>query len=297
MSQREQKTWLITGASTGFGQAFAAEALKRGDRVAGTLRRRDQFAAFEALGPDQALPILMDVTDPDSVRAGVAEAIEKLGRLDVLVNNAGYGVVGGIEEATQDQTRQQMEVNYFGALEVMRAALPTLRAQRSGCIVNVSSVGGVAAYAGFGIYNASKFALEAVSEALSKELEPLGVRVVIVEPGAFRTDWAGRSMDETAPIDDYAETARQTVRWARQDLDGKQQGDPAKAAVLLADTVDLGDPPLRLVMGGDAVDGIRAKLQPQLEELAAGEARARSLDFDDVSDIPTPIGDLQRSAG
>jgi NAD(P)-dependent dehydrogenase (short-subunit alcohol dehydrogenase family) len=296
MSTDTPKTWFITGVSTGFGRAFAVEALERGDTVAGTLRDEDQIAAFEALAPGRAFAFRMDVTDAASVRRAVADAETALGRIDVLVNNAGYGVVGGIEEIDQDQTRRQMEVNFFGALEVTRAALPAMRARRAGHIVNVSSVGGVAAYAGFGIYNASKFALEAISEALSKEVGALGIAVTIVEPGAFRTDWAGRSMDQGTAMDDYADTAGQTVAWARGALDGNQQGDPAKAAALLADVVAMDAPPLRLPMGGDAVDGIRAKLEAQLAELAQWEEKARGLDFDGLDDAPTPIGDLEGRA-
>ena len=279
MTDHRPRNWLITGVSTGFGRAFAREALSRGDRVAGTLRRVDQIAAFEALAPGRAFGFLADVTDGDAVAAAVDGAVAAMGGIDVLVNNAGYGHLGGIEEATDAEARRQMDVNLFGLLEVTRRVLPHMRAARRGHVFNISSVGGVVAFPGVGIYNASKFAVEAVGKALASEVAPHGIKVTNIEPGAFRTDWAGRSARVSDGLDAYAETAGARASSITGDLDGTQPGDPARAAILLADVALSDDAPLRLPFGEDAVDAIRAKLTAQLAELDAWEARARDLEF------------------
>lgn len=214
------------------------------------------------------------------MRRVAGEVIDALGHVDVVVNNAGYGAVGALEEVSEEEIRRQFEVNVFGALWVMRAFLPSMRARRAGHIVNVSSQGGVVATPGVGIYNASKFALEGLSEALVKEAGPLGIQVTLLEPGPFRTDWAGRSMAFPTPIAEYGATAGARVQFLRNEADGKQAGDPKRAAALLLELIDLPRPPLRVPMGNTAVDVIRTKLLSQLAEVAEWESRARTLDFD-----------------
>jgi NAD(P)-dependent dehydrogenase (short-subunit alcohol dehydrogenase family) len=274
------RTWLITGVSTGFGRALAEAALARGDRVAGTLRQAGQLDGFRALAPDRSVAVSMDITDGEAVERGVGEAIRALGHVDVLVNNAGYGVQGAVEELGDDATRAQFEANVFGALAVTRAVLPHMRARRSGHIVQVSSMAALRPRPGLGVYAASKAALESISEALAQEVAPLGIRVLIVEPGAFRTDWAGRSMVHAAPIDDYDETVRPTrERLAR--LNGIQVGDPALAAGAIIAALESDEPPLRLALGGDAVDLVRDALRGRAADVDAWEATSRSTDFRD----------------
>lgn len=273
------KRWFITGVSTGFGRALAVAALQRGDHVAGTLRRREQLAEFEALAPGRALAFEADVTREGEVQRAVSGAIAALGHVDVLVNNAGYGALGAVEELSEEQIQRQLEVNFQGALRVTRAFLPHLRERRAGRILQISSVAGQVGTPGLGIYNASKWALEGFSEALNGEVKGLGIRVVIIEPGAFRTDWAGRSMDHGAPIEDYAATAGY-VRKALGQFNGKQPGDPDKAARLMLELADMDDPPLRVAFGADAFNTIKKKLDTQLAELLAWEAKSTSLAFD-----------------
>jgi NAD(P)-dependent dehydrogenase (short-subunit alcohol dehydrogenase family) len=275
----QPRIWFITGVSTGFGLELAKAALGQGDIVAGTVRRTEDAPVFEGLAPDRAHAFQFDVTQTHAAPAIAAQVVEKFGHADVIVNNAGFGLVGAVEELSDDDIRYQMDVNFFGALAVMRAFLPHLRARRAGRILNLSSIAGVAANPGLGLYNASKFALEGVSEALAKELAPLGVKVTIIEPGPFRTEFAGRSLRTAAPIADYEATAGAIRRYFEQ-ANGKQVGDPVKAAHAMLKLVELENPPLRLVMGNPAVNGIRNKLQGQLAELAENEAWSRSLDYE-----------------
>ena len=252
--------WLITGVSSGFGQALAEAVLAKGDKVAGTLRAEPARAEFDQRAPGRSFGILLDVTDETSVRRGVEEAETKTGGIDVLVNNAGYGFEGAIEEASLAQVRAQFEVNVFGAVSVIQAALPHMRRRRAGHIVNITSMGGLAAFPGVGIYNGSKFALEGISEALAKEVGPLGIKVTIVEPGSFRTDWAGRSMVHAErSIADYEDTAG-TFRRALAMRNGRQSGDPRKAAQAIILAVESEQPPLRLLLGPDALRLVGEKL-------------------------------------
>ncbi len=252
--------WLITGTSSGFGRALAAAALARGDKVAGTLRNQAAIASFEKLAPGRAFGILLDVTDEAKVRAGVAEAEQKTGGIDVLVNNAGYGFEGAIEEASLAQVRAQFDVNVFGAVAMIQAILPHMRKRRNGHIINISSIGGLTGLPGVGVYNGSKFALEGISEALAKEVKPLGIKVTIVEPGAFRTDWAGRSLVRVEKtIDDYESTAGE-FRRALAKRNGHQQGDPRKAAAAIILAVEAEHPPLHLLLGPDALQAAGEKL-------------------------------------
>jgi len=261
------KVWLITGSSTGFGRSLTEAVLKHGYRVIATARKPEQLSDLIEQYPDTAKAVRLDVTNPQEVRDAVKAALEAFGRIDVLVNNAGYGAVGAIEEVSDEAIRRQFETNVFGALNLTRAVLPTLRQQRSGHILNLSSVGGFVSFGATGVYCATKFALEAVSEALAKEVASLGIKVTIIEPGAYRTDFNCRSL--MAPedlIEDYAPVSGAFLQWLEQ-MDGKQPGDPAKAAEAMIQVVESDNPPLRLALGADAVGAIAEKLQSVKEEL------------------------------
>jgi NAD(P)-dependent dehydrogenase (short-subunit alcohol dehydrogenase family) len=274
------RTWFITGASRGLGRSFAQAALVAGDRVAATARDTSSLDELAAEHGDALLAVELDVTDHDACFAAVEAAHRHFGRLDVVVNNAGYGMAGAVEELTEQQARRQIEVNLFGALWVTQAALPILRAQRSGWIVQVSSIGGLAAFPLTGIYHASKWALEGFSETLRQEIEPFGVRVLMVEPSGFRTDWAGSSMDRTEPIAAYDEietiSARRTAQ--REENNGKQPGNPDLAAQALLGTLERSDPPFRLLLGNVAYDVAIDRYESRLKEFRAGEQTARGAD-------------------
>ncbi|WP_322760067.1 oxidoreductase [Frankia sp. Cr2] len=281
------KRWLITGVSTGLGRCLAQAALARGDTVVGTVRRDTQRDEFEKLHPGNALAEILDVTSSeDAVAAVVRSAIERAGHLDIVVNNAGYGLIGAVEEISDAEARHQLETNFFGPLKVIRAVLPHLRSRHGGHIVNVSSVAGFTGSAGCGLYNASKFALEGLSEGLRAELAPLGIAVTIVEPGAFRTEWAGRSLVQgTALIADYALALK--VRRGLAGSDGVQPGDPVKAAAAVVDLVDSERPPLRLVLGKDGVAAVERKLASVRTELEACRDLALSATFEPPAAMPT----------
>jgi NAD(P)-dependent dehydrogenase (short-subunit alcohol dehydrogenase family) len=274
------RTWFITGASRGFGRSFAHAALAAGDRVAATARDTSSLDDLVAEHGDALLPIELDVTDRDAAFGAVRHAHDRFGRLDVVVNNAGYGVSGAIEELSEEQARRQIEVNLFGALWVTQAALPIMRAQGSGWIVQVSSIGGLAAFPLTGIYHASKWALEGFSETLRQEVEPFGIKVLMVEPSAFRTDWAGSSMDRAEPIDAYQEIDQIVQRRASQqeENNGSQPGNPDLAAQALLDTLNRDDPPFRLLLGNVAYDVATDRYESRLKEFRAGEQVARAAD-------------------
>jgi NAD(P)-dependent dehydrogenase (short-subunit alcohol dehydrogenase family) len=274
------RTWLITGASRGFGRSFAQAALAAGDRVGATARDTSSLKDLVAEHGDAVLPVELDVTDRGAVFAAVRNVHDHFGRLDVVVNNAGYGVSGAIEELSEEQARRQLEVNVFGALWVTQAALPILREQRSGWIVQVSSIGGLAAFPLTGIYHASKWALEGFSETLRQEVEPFGIRVLMVEPSGFRTDWAGSSMDRAEPIDAYQQIDQIAQRRAfqQEDNNGSQPGNPDLAAQALLDTLHRDDPPFRLLLGNVAYDVAVDRYETRLTEFRAGEQVARAAD-------------------
>lgn len=273
------KTWLITGASSGLGRALAVAAIERGDRVYGTVRRAEDAQSFTELADNRARPVLLDVTDERAVRQVVREVEADCGGIDILVNNAGYGLVAGVEEASLAEARAQFEVNVFGALAMMQAVLPFMRARRSGQIVNITSVSGLVGWPSLGIYSGSKFALEGISETLALELAPLGVRLTMIEPGGFRTDFASRSrVRSQQQIADY-ETTVGACRRILSEHAGHERGDPHRAAKAILHALNSAVPPLRLLLGADAIEYATSKLNHQLDEIAQWQAVSAATDF------------------
>ncbi|MFC4908279.1 oxidoreductase [Actinomadura gamaensis] len=280
MTSETTKTWLITGCSSGLGRALAEHALERGDRVAVTARNREAVEEFATRYGDRALPLELDVTDPGSVTAAVRACEEGFGRVDVLVNNAGYGYLAAVEEGEDAEIRALFDTNVHGVVAMLKAVLPGMRARRSGRIVNVSSFGGLAAFAATGYYHATKFALEGLSESLAAEVAPLGIAVTIVEPGGLRTRWAGSSMRRSpVRMDDYEQTAGKR-RDSTLAVSGRQPGDPVRAAAAIATVVDADAPPLRLLLGSDALAGARNRLDRLRTEIDANEPLTRSADLE-----------------
>lgn len=266
-ANREPRTWLITGCSTGFGRALAEAVLENGDRLIATARKPEQLQDLVAQYGQQVRTLALDVTDLGSIRSAVSQAKDAFGCIDVLVNNAGYGTLGAIEEVSDEAIQRQYDTNVFGTLHMMRAVLPIMRQQHSGHILNLSSVGGMVSFPVAGIYCSTKFAVEGLSEALAKEVEPLGIKVTIVEPGAFRTDFNGRSLSvPEEKISDYSEITGKFMEWSQQ-MDGNQPGDPVKAAKAMIKAVESDSPPLRLTLGEDAVNAIEQKLESVKSEL------------------------------
>ncbi|MDQ7807794.1 oxidoreductase [Amycolatopsis sp. A133] len=279
MTNTDGRVWLITGCSAGFGREIALAALAAGDRVLATARRPETLTDLRDRGGDRIRTAALDVTDAGQIDAAVKTALDEFGRIDVVVNNAGNGSVGAVEELTMAELRALMDVMFFGAVAVTKAVLPHLRAQGSGTIVQLSSMGGQLSMPGFGAYCAAKFALEGISEALAAEVAPFGVRVLIVEPGAFRTEFGGGRMHRSRTIDAYAVSTAGT-RDAVENMDGTQPGDPAKAAAAIVRAAGRDDAPLRLALGADAVEAIRAHHEALAADLAAWEevSRATALD-------------------
>jgi NAD(P)-dependent dehydrogenase (short-subunit alcohol dehydrogenase family) len=273
------RTFFITGVSSGLGHAFAAGALAAGHRVVGTVRREADREAFATLAPGRAHPLLLDVTDFQAIPPAVAEAERLAGPIDVLVNNAGYGQEGVLEESSIDDLERQFAANVFGPVALMKAVLPGMRQRRRGRIVNVTSMGGFITMPGIAFYCGSKFALEGVSEALGKEVASFGVKVTALAPGQFRTDWAGRSMERAArSISDY-DAVMDPIRAARQAKSGNQPGDPAKAAEALLALVEAENPPTRLFLGEDALALVEQKLDAMRTEMSTWDALSRSTGF------------------
>ncbi len=271
MAHTTPRTWLITGCSTGFGKILAQAALDRGDNVVATARRPETLADLKPAADGKLQVARLDVTRPGEAAAAAELAEQRFGRLDILVNNAGYGFVGAIEEGEPEEYRPMFETNVFGLIETTRAALPALRRSRGGRIVNLSSIAGIAGRAGFGYYNASKFAVEGLSEALAQEVAPFGVKVIIVEPGPFRTEFLGRSINAARnEMPAYAETSGVTRRYAAEN-DGLQGGDPHKAIAVILKAIDSDAPPLHLVLGDEAYPRVRAKLKAFEADLDAWE--------------------------
>ena len=273
-SDTQGRVWLITGCSTGFGRELVLAALDAGDRVMATARRPETLAELAELGDGRVSTAALDVTDPASVEAAVEQTIAVHGRIDVLVNNAGSMVLGAIEEVTMDDLREQLEIVFFGAVEVTKAVVPLMRRQGSGMIVQMSSLGGVKTYPGYGAYHAAKYALEGLSEALATELAPLGVQVMIVEPGAFRTEF-NRNKRSVAEIEAYKDSSGAT-RVATRGLLDAEPNDPVKGAAAILKAMNSDSPPLHLLLGSDAVDGLREHHESFLAEVAAWETLSRS---------------------
>lgn len=273
------KTFLITGVSSGLGRAFAEGAIAAGHRVIGTVRQTSDAETFAGLAPGRSYPLVLDATDFDAIPAAVTAAEQQVGPIDVLVNNAGYGHEGVLEESSMDDLQRQFAANVFGPVAMVKAVLPGMRERRSGHIVNVTSMGGFITMPGITFYCGSKFALEGISEALGKEVAGFGIRVTALAPGQFRTDWAGRSMKRTPrSIADY-DAVMDPLRSGRQAKSGNQPGDPAKAAQVLLALVDSGHPPVRLFLGDDALGLVEQKLIAMKAEITAWDALSRSTNF------------------
>ncbi len=275
----EKKVWLVTGCSTGFGAELVKEISKRGDRVIGTVRKESQVAELEAHNPELITCVVLDVQNQNQIDACSKMIEEKFGRLDVLINNAGYGSLGPVEEVPEEEMIRQFDVNVYGAVRMIKMALPFMRTQRSGHIQNVTSIAGLNGFPGMGIYNASKFALEGIGESLAGDVRHLGIKVTNVAPGPFRTDWGGRSATYVEPkIEDYRESAHQRMENIASES-GKQIGDPNKAALAMIALVDLENPPVHLVLGGPAYSIQRKKIERWTEELDQFEKLGRETDF------------------
>ena len=273
------KVWLVTGASTGFGRELVEYLLARGERVVATARKVDALVELGTRYPERALVAAMDVTDQKQVEVAIGAAVLWFGRIDVLVNNAGYGMVGAVEESAEEEFRPMFETNVFGLIRVTQAVLPQMRAQGSGHIVNLSSIGRLVATPGFGLYNATKFAVEGLSEALAAEVKPLGITVTIVEPGPFRTKFLGKAGGEAAhKIPEYEQTAGK-MRTYYTEQDGKQPGDPQKAAEAIVRAVEAEHPPLHLLLGGSTVARVKGKVDALLKDVAEWETVTVGADY------------------
>lgn len=270
--------FLITGVSSGFGRAFSLAALAAGHTVIGTVRNESARKDFEDLDIGRAIAVVLDVTDFSAIDAKVAEITGKVGPIDVLVNNAGYGHEGTLEESPLEEMRRQFDVNVFGAVAMIKAVLPSMRERRSGHIINITSMGGFITMPGIAYYCGSKFALEGISETLAKEVAGFGVKVTAVAPGSFRTDWAGRSMVRSPrQIQDY-DALFDPIRGARQEKSGKQLGDPAKAAEILLKIANAPDAPVHLLLGSDAVALVQNKIAAMSDEMKSWESVSASTD-------------------
>ena len=277
---KKVKTFLITGVSSGLGRAFAKGALEAGHTVIGTVRTDEAAAAFTILAQGSAHAILLDVTNFDAVPEAIAKSAREVGPIDVLVNNAGYGHEGVLEESSLADLQRQFDANVFGAVAMMKAVLPEMRKRRSGHIINVTSMAGFIALPGITYYCGSKFALEGISEALGKEVKHLGISVTALAPGQFRTDWAGRSMVRASRTIAEYDTVMDPIRAARQAKSGNQPGDPARAAQALLKIVAAENPPARLYLGSDALKLVEEKIEMMKAEIAAWERLSRSTSFE-----------------
>jgi NAD(P)-dependent dehydrogenase (short-subunit alcohol dehydrogenase family) len=280
-SSSESPVWFITGCSTGFGREIALAVLARGWLAVITARDPGSVADLASSNPENALALKLDVTSSEAVSEAIAEAKAKFGRIDVLVNNAGYGYLSAVEEGEDNEVRAMFEVNFFGAVTAIKAVLPVMREQGAGHIVNITSVGGLVGNPGSGYYAATKFALEGLGEALARETAELGIKVTTVEPGPFRTDWAGRSLKQTSKtLDAYASIAGRR----RADVaanSGRQPGDPVRAALAIIAAVEAESPPSNLVLGRQGLGVVRKKLGRLINDLDTWEATTVGADFPD----------------
>jgi NAD(P)-dependent dehydrogenase (short-subunit alcohol dehydrogenase family) len=274
-----KKVWLITGCSTGFGRELAKLVLKLGHQVGVASRNTKDVADIVKAYPQTALALQLDVTKTEEIKASVASLNNKFGRIDVLVNNAGIGYFGAIEESEEQEVRRMFEINFFGLANVTNTVLPIMRAKRSGHILNISSIGGLVAFPALGFYNATKFAVDGYSESLSKEVAHLGIKVTVIAPSGFRTDWAGRSANNSKIIiADYAPSAGANKDFIRG-YSGNQPGDPARAAKAIVKVVETENPPLRLLLGAAALKGARAKLEVLKKDFDVWEETTVGADF------------------
>jgi NAD(P)-dependent dehydrogenase (short-subunit alcohol dehydrogenase family) len=281
MTQSGQRVWLVTGVSSGFGRELARAALGRGHTVVGTVRQESQRAEFEALAPGRAHARVLDVTQAEAIPRVVGEVIERFGHVDVLVNNAGYGLFGAVEELDDAESRRVFETNFFGTLSMVRAVLPHFRSRKAGHIVNFSSIAGLMGIAGVGLYCASKFAVTGLSESLARELEPFGIRVTVVEPGGFRTNFSGGSLNLAKKLmTEYDGTPAAMPRGMREHYFGTEPGDPAKAAAAVVAVVESPKPPVHLLLGPDALNYVRHKLAAFNEDMTAWESVSSSTNYD-----------------
>lgn len=275
----EKRIWLITGCSTGFGRELAKVVADKGEMVLGTLRKEEQVKAFEAINPALVRGVVLDVQNQKSIDKVNQLIHDSYGRLDVLVNNAGYGTLGPIEETSDEETLRQFDVNVFGAVRMIKLALPYMRAQRSGHILNITSIAGLNGFPGVGIYNGSKFALEGIGEALAAETSHLGIKVTNVEPGPFRTDWAGRSATyNESSIADYKDSAAKNMDTIK-DASGNQVGDPVKAVKAMYELTKLENPPVHLPLGGPAYKRVGIKLEEFKAEVDKFEYLGKPTDY------------------
>ena len=266
MTKENSKVWFITGASSGFEKAMTQYAVSQGHRVVATARRQEKLESLAKTAPEQIFPISMDVTKREEVKRAVKKAIDKYHSIDILINNAGYGIVGALEETPEAAFRNQMETNFFGAITVTQEVLPQLRKQKNGAIVNMSSMGGNMSFGGFSAYSASKFALEGASEALAQEVAPFGITTMIVEPGAFRTEFAGSALKHMPKIEAYDEIVGGTRDFAKK-MDGTQEGDPLKAAKAIYIALQADKPTLRLQLGEDAINAVKEHAEVLIKKL------------------------------
>lgn len=283
-------TWFITGASSGFGRALAESALERGHRAVVGARRLSVLEELASKHPDRTLAVQLDVTDPLQRERAVAEALHRFRRIDVLANIAGRGSLGAAEEFTLEQLREQMEVNFFAAVEMTRAVLPAMRRQKSGHVLQLTSIGGLAAYQGFAAYCASKFALEGWSEALREEVKPFGIDLTIIEPGSFRTEFAGdNNMRPGHRLEEYRAVI-DPVEAYLYGSDGRQPGDPRKAAEVMIAAVEIANPPLHLLLGSDAIALWEKKQSALTADLAGWRRLGEQTAFEGLS--PNPVGEI-----
>lgn len=279
MKNTGSKIFLITGVSSGFGRAFAQAAVAVGHTVVGTIRNEANRVDFEAIGPGRSIAVNLDVTDFAAIQPAIAKIEREVGPIDVLVNNAGYGQEGTLEESPLEDMRRQFDVNVFGAVAMIKAVLPQMRRRRAGHIINITSMGGFITMPGIAYYCGSKFALEGISEVLAKEVAGFGIHVTAIAPGSFRTDWAGRSMVRAErSIADY-DALFEPIRKARKEKSGKQAGDPSKAAQVLLKIIAIENPPVHLLLGRDALILARSKLNDLAHEITEWEELTRSTDF------------------
>jgi NAD(P)-dependent dehydrogenase (short-subunit alcohol dehydrogenase family) len=279
MAQQETPVWFITGCSTGFGRELARLVLDRGWRAVVTARDKARVADLAEGHGDRALALDLDVTDESQITAAVRAAEERFGAIDVLVNNAGYGYQAAVEEGVEAEIRAQFDANVFGLFAMIRAVLPGMRTRRRGHILNITSVAGFVGFPGSGYYAASKHAVEGLSDSLGREVAPLGIKVTCIEPGPFRTDWAGRSLRQTPNrIADYAETAGARLK-ATAEISGKQAGDPVRAGEAMIRVVESPDPPRHLVLGAWGLDQVTGKLSETLAEIEAWRAVGLAADY------------------